>query len=205
MKTVALTAMEAMLTHPNPTFKVNDIFKQVRGLMDQEVKKNTISAFVSGDLLRKGAIERVSPAGQSRNVDYRLTDAAAAIFEARMKNSKKRVFTKKQGGWTKKKVKAKSAPAPDKLSAEVDSLQIGEAIITKILCMKKEILDLKHKVTDAVVRHDADIKAYKEQIRTKDCTIRELQADIERLKKAAQRRGRTMPLSELAVINGARL
>jgi len=201
MKTVALTAMEAMLTHPNPTFRVNDIVKQVQGLMGKEINKNTVSAFVSGDLLRKGAIERVSPSGQSKNVDYRLTDIAPAIFEARKINSEKRVYKKKQGGWAKRT--AKVSPSPTELPAEVDSLQLGEAVITKILHMKKEIVDLKHKVTDGIVRHDADIKAFKEQLRGKDCTIRELQADIERLKNAAQRKGRTMPLSELAVINGA--
>jgi len=201
MKTVALTAMEAMLTHPNPTFKVVDIFLQVQELMGQEINKNTISALVSGDLLKKGAIERASSPEQKRDVDYRLTDAAAAIFEARKINSEKRVYKKKQGGWSKKT--AKASPSPTDLPAEVDSLQLGEAIIVKILHMKKEIIELKHKVTDGIVRHDADIKAFKEQIRGKDCYIRELKADIDRLKEAAQHKGRTMPFSELAVINGA--
>ena len=201
MKTVALTAMEAMLTHPNPTFKVVDIFLQVQELMGQEINKNTISALVSGDLLKKGAIERASSPEQKRDVDYRLTDAAAAIFEARKINSEKRVYKKKQGGWSKKT--AKASPSPTDLPAEVDSLQLGEAIIVKILHMKKEIIELKHKVTDGIVRHDADIKAFKEQIRGKDCYIRELKADIDRLKEAAQHKGRTIPFSELAVINGA--
>ena len=201
MKTIAVTTMEAILTHPAKTFTVVEIYNQVQGLLERDINKNTISAFISGDLLKKKAIERVSPPTQAKNVEYRLSDIGPAIFEARIANSGKRTFKVRQGGWSKRK--KTPAPLSDELPDEINSLQVGEAIITKILYMKEEIVDLQHKITDGIVRHDADVKAFKEQIRGKDCYIRELKADIDRLKEAAQHKGRTMPFSELAVINGA--
>jgi len=140
---------------------------------------------------------RVTPPEQRRNVEYRLTERAPAIFEAHKVKAIKWAKSRQPRQETVKKAK------PPELPVEINSLEVGEAIITKILYMKEEIVDLQHKVTDGIVRHDADIKAFKEKIRGKDCTIRELQADIERLKNAAHRKGRTMPLSELATINGA--
>ena len=67
--------------------------------------------------------------------------------------------------------------------------------------MKSDIVKLKNQLTDSVIRHDADIKAYKEQLRGKDNTIRELQADVGRLQKAVQHKAARCRWLKLPISN----
>lgn len=202
MKTISLAVIDALLTHPAKTFTANEIYKQVQSIMETEVKIGAIYHYVTWEWVKKGAIKRISPKSQRKNAQYQLTDKGPGILQVRRASAEKRKYKVPPAGGAGRGAKKDTVPSPT-LPNELTSAQIGDAVITKILSMKKDILDIKRKAADTVVRYDADVKAYKEQLRVKNCTIRELQAEIERLKKAAQHRGRTMSFAELAVIKGA--
>ena len=202
MKTISLAVIDALLTHPAKTFTATEIYKQVQSIMETEVNIGAIYHYVTWEWVKKGAIERITPKGQRKNAQYRLTDKGPELLQDRKVSAEKRKYKVPPAGGAGRGAKKDPAASPT-LPAELTSAQIGDAVIGKILSMKKEILEIKRKAADTVLRYDADVKAFKEQLRGKDCTIRELQADIERLKKVSNIRGRTMPFSELAVISGA--
>ena len=136
------------------------------------VKPAVVSNYLS-IYVKMGVLERIK--GTRRGM-YRFTEEGRAVLEG--------------------KVPKKVVPKQE----QIDSIKIGNAIIDKIDSLRREIVQLKHQITDSAVRQDADLKAFREQIRGKDATILELRKEVDRQKQANHIKRRTVPMSEVAVI-----
>jgi hypothetical protein len=189
MKTITQAVLEAVLTEPAGRIVTSEIRKQVEAILGIESKTSAIPNCLS-KWMRAGILKRVDY-GQ-----YEFEPGGQEKMEKLKATADKRKYKKRPRGRAPAK-KARAQPGPP---AEVDSLMIGNAIIAKFDSLRDEIRQLKNRLTDAAVRHDADLKAWRQKLKAKDNTIRELQGDLERYKKANEVKKRTVPFNEIAVI-----
>jgi len=199
MKTISQATMEEILTSPDPHFTVDEVWQRVQDSLGCPINKGAVGNYITYVWQKKGITKRISDKNAEPKV-YIVPSDKTKILEKMLEASKKKTWKAPPTGGIKHKLTSKPVRLEARLPDTIDSLQIGNAIIDKINALQQEIVDLKHKLIDAKVLHDADIKAYSQQLKGKDMTISELKRDIERLKKANEVKRRTVPLSEIAVI-----
>ena len=191
-KSISVCTMDAILTHPPEIFTVAEIHKQVESVMEKTINKAVISNYMTTVFKKEDILVNVS---RKRPCTYKLTEFGIEKL-AKRKEAALHRNQRKTVPFTDQTIKNTYTPPsqPD----EVDILTIGKAIVETITDLKQENQKLKDRIVDAATLHHADVKAFKQVIKEKESTIRELQADVERLNKANTIKNRTMKLSEIA-------
>lgn len=197
-KSISYVVMEALLTHPEENFIVSDIHAEVERVLDRKIAKSTIGNYVTYQFVKSGIIKRISDKGKiGKESVWSFTDDGRKLLEDR-KNKVKRINYRRAPAGRPRSSGERTEASGTNASEDIDALAIGEAIIENIFAMRKELNDLKNRLADSALRHNEDVKAFKQTIREKDNTIREANFEIQRLKKAQQVRGRTMKLEDVA-------
>jgi hypothetical protein len=192
--TISTATMEALLTHPNSTFTVVEIHKQVCDLLGRPVAKGSVGNYITYQFFKRGITKPDSVIGS-----HSFTEKGQELLRELQKSAKSRFYKTAPRGRPSSHPTPDPAPdpAPD---PELSSLEIGEAIIDNIEALRSEVRSLQANIIDAKLLHQKDIEAFKQVIKGRESSIRELKLDIERLQKVNLVKSRTVKLSDVARI-----
>lgn len=198
IKSISMATIEALLTHPENTFTGDDIYNQVKEVLGRDVSKRSVLNYAVCKFVKEGIVEPGPGYQKYKKSIWKLTMKGPELLMAKKASAGNRTWEKPPAGQVKNKKAAKKNEAPAG-SGQIDTLELGNAIVAKICDYQQTIKDMQAKLVDAGVVHKSDVQAYKQIIAEKDNTIRELKRDVERYKTANNVKRRTVPLSEVAI------
>lgn len=173
---------ELIVTHPEDTFIINDIARQ----LPKNIKKHSLQVLISKELKNEGYVKKIGQKGLYS--EYKIL---------------KRDIDKTPKKTVKKIVKIKKI-VKTRPSDEISLLQVGKAMVLKIETLKQKIRDVSSAYSDLQAEYNKQVAASKQAIRERDKKNTELLDDIAKLRETIKKLneklehgGTTFKLSEL--------
>lgn len=202
----------AIQTHPKDSFKVDEIYEQVKA-ENPDANRATVTNIISTDFQRIGLVQRTDPnLSRKGGVEYSITDLGRnqdyldipsinmGIEEVRRRQQKKmpegvtdpgQVLPDREGGFTK-------------LEGKIDMVELADAFLEYVAFLKNKVQKLADRISYEQSEHNKEIEALNLEIKGKNSEILELKKLVEKLHLSRRQKSNSFDLSELAQFRSSR-